>query len=200
MLNALKARELKQKLSSISVRTTRDSVQRIIGDGNKIKGAIKNLQNSLFQVPKNALQNWRNFVSDIHNKKSLDNLRAQQLKNTLGKIPTRVLKDSMQRTIGQGDLVKGALRRLQLCLDKKKRESFDRWNHFLDDIRQKKALDATRAQKLKNTLSSIQTRSIKDTVQRIIGQGSKVKGALRNLESTLSKVVPQALNIWKKFA
>jgi len=42
-LNAIKARELKDKLESIPSRTLKDGFDRIVGDGNKMKGVIKRM-------------------------------------------------------------------------------------------------------------------------------------------------------------
>ena len=44
-------------------RVLKDSQQRIVGEGNKIKGAFKDLENKLKQVPRDALKQWKDFVN-----------------------------------------------------------------------------------------------------------------------------------------
>ena len=43
ILDSMKAEKLKNALRKIPIRTLRDSYQRILGNGNKTAGALKNL-------------------------------------------------------------------------------------------------------------------------------------------------------------
>ena len=48
-------------------------------------------------------------------------------------------------------------------------------------------------------MGMIPNRVIKNTVKRIIGQGSIVAGLFNNLEHQVKKLPRDALNIWKKY-
>ena len=111
-MDNIRARELQLKLGSIPHRVSKDACQRIFGNGNKIKGAIKDLENRLKQIPRGALSNWKKFVDDIKAGKVIDNIRARELQLKLGSIPHRVSKDACQRIFGNGNKIKGAIKDL----------------------------------------------------------------------------------------
>ena len=179
VLDNLRSLKLSLVLSALPNRTTRDSVHRIIGQGDLVRGSIRRIQLSLNKLPKEALALWSKFVQDVKDKKLLDRVRAHQLKNTMEKIPNRSIKDSVQRIIGQGDKIKGALKSMQNSLNKRPRDALQAWKQFVQDIKDQKILDHLKAQQLKEKLGLIPTRKLKDAVQRVIGQGDAVKGALR---------------------
>ena len=110
MMDNLKAQQLVMILSVIPQRVLRDADQRIIGNGDKIKGAIKELEVKIKQIPREALAIWKKYIQKIKEGEILDNLKAQKLQFTLSQIPIRVLKDSTQRIFGNGNKIKGVLK------------------------------------------------------------------------------------------
>ena len=109
-LDNLRAQILEKTLNQIPSRTIKDSTQRIIGNGNKIKGALKELENKIKQIPRDAISIWRNYNLKVKEGLVLDNLKAQKLSITLKEIPLRTIKDSIQRIIGNGNKIKGVIK------------------------------------------------------------------------------------------
>jgi hypothetical protein len=62
LLNALKARELKECLEQIPNRVIKDAYERIVGDGSKVTGVIKRLLHAAHRKPREALKRWRDWV------------------------------------------------------------------------------------------------------------------------------------------
>ena len=103
-------------MNQIYIRVTRDATQRIVGGGNKIAGRLKELDYRLRQLPREALSIWRRFSEAVKQGKIVDNLRAVQLKATLTKIPIRTLKDACSRVFGNGSLIAGKIKELEVKL------------------------------------------------------------------------------------
>ena len=73
---------------------------------------LKNLENKLKKIPRDALKKWRDFNEDAKKGALLDAMRAQKLKHSMSKIPLRTIKDAENRIIGQGEKIKGMLKNL----------------------------------------------------------------------------------------
>ena len=177
----------------------RDASQRILGDGDKIKGALKELEVKIKQIPREALSIWKNYNLKVKEGKFLDNLRAQILEKTLNQIPLRTMRDASQRIIGNGDKIKGALRELEAKIKQIPRDALSIWKNYNLKVKEGMILDNLKAQNLSMTLSQIPMRVLKDSTQRILGNGDKIKGALRELEVKLKQIPRDALNNWKKY-
>ena len=65
-----------------------------MGQGDKVKGLLKNLENSIKNLPRDALNLWKKFNEDIKKGILLDNIRAQKLKYAMRRIPDRTMKDA----------------------------------------------------------------------------------------------------------
>ena len=199
ILDNLRAEKLEKKLSQIPLRTVKDAQQRIFGQGNKVTGMLKNLDNQIKKIPRDALRQWRNFNEKAKTGDILDNLRAQKLEKKLSQIPLRTVKDAQQRIIGQGDKVTGMLKNLDNQIKKIPRDAIRQWKNFNEKAKTGDILDNLRAQKLEKKLSQIPLRTVKDAQQRIFGQGNKVTGMLKNLDNQIKKIPRDALRQWKNF-
>ena len=49
--------------SKVSLRTLKDTSERILGDGSKVKGAIKKIFMTLQRMPKTAIEQWKKYNS-----------------------------------------------------------------------------------------------------------------------------------------
>ena len=199
ILDNIRAQQLLFTLKQIPVRTTKDATQRIIGNGNKIKAAIKELENRLKQIPRDALSKWRRYIDQIKSGEILDNIRAQQLLLKLKQIPIRVTKDASQRIIGNGNKIKAAIKELENRLKQIPRDALSKWRKYIDQIKSGEILDNIRAQQLLLKLKQIPIRVTKDASQRIIGNGNKIKGALKDLDYRLKQIPRDALGKWRKY-
>ncbi|OMJ93792.1 hypothetical protein SteCoe_3113 [Stentor coeruleus] len=195
----LRSQRLEISLDRIPRRKLKDAVQRILGDGSKAKGAIKNILSAIQKMPKNALERWRDYIKNIKTKGMLDNARAHKLQNVFDRIPRRVTKDAVERMIGEGNKIKGALKSIVNSLRKATKTAFVKWSDYIKDVKAKKLFDNIISQKLKIALSKIPNRALRDGFERIIGDGNKIKGAVNSILHNLKRRPRNALELWKKF-
>ena len=191
-------RSLKVKTcpEKIVIRTTRDSSQRILGGGNKIKGQLQTLINGLSNIPKKALRRWAKTVQDTKDKKLFDGARSAKLQLSLVRILRRTMKEAHERVKGlmfASPQVKGIIKRMDGILKRKPKEAFDRWRKYVQAVNNNEVLDGIKSQKLLNSLSKVTRRTLRDATQRIVGEGSKVKGAVRKIYSAMQKMPKIAL-------
>jgi hypothetical protein len=67
---------LKESLERIPNRIVNDAYERIIGNGNKLKGVMKSFINGIKQKPRDALQRWKQWIRDIKEKGLLDGAKT----------------------------------------------------------------------------------------------------------------------------
>jgi hypothetical protein len=199
MLDELHSQKLKNKLANIANRVLRDSVNRMIGKSDLVKGALKRLFMLYQEKTLLALIKWREYREDCRKKLILDALKSQKLKNALGNIPKRTLKDATERIIGNADKVKGVLRRLQLDLLHKCKDAFIRWKDFKQNCDKKLILDSLKTQKLKLSLSLVPKRTLRDALDRVVGDSDKVAGTLRRLQLHYNRKPKEAFDKWKDY-
>ena len=132
LLDGIRAQKLNQTLSKIPLRTTRDATQRIMGQGDKITGALKTLENRIKNIPRQALRSWKDHNDKVKRGKMLDNLRAQQLKNALGRLTLRTLRGSHNSVVLFESNVGKVLDRMDNFVKRRKKEAFSRWEKFVD--------------------------------------------------------------------
>ena len=198
-LDAAKSQQLKSALSKVPRRTLKDATQRILGDGNKVKGVIVGMFNQVRRKPKDAIQKWVNYAKEIDKKGFLDMIKSQKLKSALAGIPKRTLRDGFQRIIGNGDKVKAAINSLQGKIQKRQNQAYQKWLKFLADVKAKKIYDNLRSEKLRNALLGLPRRTVKDSFERIQGDGNKVKGALKSILNAYKRKPKEAYTLWKNF-
>ena len=119
--------------------------------------------------PKIAFDLWKNYIESVNKKQIFDGLRSQKLKNSLEKITKRTLRNSSQRIVGGGNVVKGALQKVVNGLRSIPKKALRSWRKYADDVKNKKLLDGTRSQKLKNVLSNLPRRTVRESYERIKG-------------------------------
>ena len=100
-------------MNQIPFRVSKDSVNRIIGNGNAIIGKIKELEKRLQKIPRGALRNWKKYVEEIKAGALMDGIKAQQLRFVMGQIPVRTVKDSINRIRGNGNAILGKFKELE---------------------------------------------------------------------------------------
>ena len=195
--------KLKTCLDKIPRRTVRDAFQRIVGDGDKVKGAIKQMCTSILKKPKFAFAKWAKFTQDVKKKTFFDALRSSQLKERLYNITRRTISRVSQIIQGDGDKVKGALKCIVSGLKNVPRKSLRSWVHKVEDIKHKNLFDNARTAKLKNALERLLRRTTKDTTERIKGVlfvAPTVRKTIRRMEQLLKKRPKAAFDRWRKYA
>ena len=141
----------------------------------------------LTDLPKDAIKRWKNYINSCHIGRILDNLRRQKLNLSLRKIPSRTLRNVCERLLGEGSLVKGAIKRIEFAIQKKPKIAFDLWKKFVKDCELKKVYDNARSKELKLCMSRITKRTEKEGFSRMINNNDRLKGLIRKLSKGLSK-------------
>lgn len=200
ILSALNARKLQESLYKIPQRTLRDAYQRIIGDGNKVQGAIRRILLAANRRPHDAFAKWRNYINDIKNKTLLDAIKARGLREALSKIPQRRLKDAYDRVVGGGDKVAGAMRRFVLSANRIPRDALYRWQRYVDACKNGDLLNAVKARRLREALHNIPFRTLNDAFKAVTANNrDKVALALKEVISNIIKRKANAWSKWKKY-
>jgi hypothetical protein len=70
------------------------------------------------------------------------------LNEHLHKIPQRTLRNGFNKVIGEGDNVKGAIRRMLIAYQKKPKDAFDQWKRYLEMVKNKQLLDTIKVKQL----------------------------------------------------
>ena len=195
----MRSQKLQKSLSKLTRFHLQSVTSRIIGGGNKVSGIIIECLQRLNKTPKLYLEHWKKYVQLIHKKQLLDSFKSEKLKNSLQNLTRRILRTSVQRMIGEGDNIKGAIKRIILSLNKKSKIALDAWKTYLHSCKTKNLFDNYRSEKLKNSLRNLTTRSIKNVLQRVTGEGSRAKGMLMLLSMKSQKVPRSALKCWKEY-
>ena len=199
LIDGMRAQQLQFKLAGIPHRTLKDAQQRVIGNGDKILGRLKELERNLQKIPREALRIWKNYIEKVKAGSLLDGIRAQQLKSLLSNIPFRVSKDAKERIIGNGNAVIGKLKELEKRLQNIPREALRNWKNYVEKVKAGALLDGIRAQQLKNIMNQIPFRVSKDSVNRIVGKGNVIIGKIKELEKRLQNIPRAALRNWKNY-
>ena len=95
--------------------------------------------------------------------------------------------------------VKSVIKRMDGLLKRKPKEAFDRWRRYVQAVNNKEVLDNVKSQKLLNTLNKVTRRTLRDATQRIVGEGNKVKGAIRKIYSTMQRMPKTAIEKWRGY-
>jgi len=129
----------------------------------------------LKRKPKEAFDRWRKYVLAVNNNEIFNGIRSQKLLNCLERIPKRKMRDATQRIAGDGDKVKGAVRKIYSAMQKMPKVALEKWRKYLEGLKNKDFFDNVRSLKVKTSLEKIIIRTTKDTTQRILGGGIKLK-------------------------
>ena len=187
MFDNVRSYKIKNFLIKIQNRPLRSYLNRLLGEGDLILGAIKKICLAYKNIPRVALRKWAKYIEHVHRHDFFDNLRSEKLKNSLTKIPVRNLRNIFERIIGDGDSIKGAIRRILIAFKFLTRNAFDTWSQFNISCSKKQLFDNCRSQKLRIAFQNIPRRVAKDAYSRIIGDGNKVKGAVKCIVSRKNK-------------
>jgi hypothetical protein len=199
IFDMMRSQKLRISFERIVRRVLKDSSNRVLEDGNVVKAILKSMLRKMINLPRDSLKIWKDYINNIKTNKLLDNLRSQKLKNSLQRIPIRILRNVSERLLGEGNMIKGAIRRITLAIQKKPKVAFDIWKKFIEGVKQKKFYDSARSVKLQICLQQIVRRTERDASLRIIGGGNKLKAVLQEVLARLSRIPKVAIDQWKKY-
>ena len=103
-----------------------------MGQGDKITGALKTLENKIKNIPRQALKQWKDHNDKVKSGKILNNLRAQKLKNSLARLTLRTLRGSHNSVVLFHSSIGKVLDRMDNFVKKRKKDAFSRWEKFVD--------------------------------------------------------------------
>ena len=172
--------QVKKVLNSLLHRLLLDAKTRIIGGGDKVKGVIKNMVTAIRKKTKITFTKWTTYVRAVKNKQIMDNHNTTKLKSCLRDAVRRTMKDGYTRIVGSGNKVRGVVKSILASIKKRPRNALKKWAKFAEDCDRKVLMDSVRSQKMNGTLNRIPRRTIKNALQRIIGD-SKIYRLLSKL-------------------
>lgn len=202
LINKYKLKMIAGNLNSLCRKRLRDSVLRIIGGGDKIKGVIQGLMNGLNKIPRVALTKWNKAVIELREYELKTNLKGSKLLNFMNRVTARVLNDACERIKGDAFMprgINGCLISLYHIWKKKPKEAFERWKKYLNIIDRNYLIDQLRQTKLQLTFTKISTRVLRSCLLLIMGEGNKIKGAFYIYISALLRRPKNAFDKWKFF-
>ena len=200
LFDRVRSQRLLTVIKSISVRTMREASKQIITAQDKIKHMFKLFAVEIKDNTKSAWSKWRAYVSEVKRGALLDAIKSQKLRKCIESVSRRIIKDALERVIGDGNKVKGALRRLEISCYKIRDSAFLIWKTSMINKRTRESLEKLRAQQLRSTLNKLPQRHVKDAVDRILGDGGKVAGCLRRLVIFVKNQQRESFDKWKQKA
>jgi hypothetical protein len=174
-------------LEKIPSRTIRDGFERIVGDGDKLKGVIKRMLKQYEKRAHDAFKKWKQWLADSKSRGLLNAIKARQLKEMLEKIPSRTIRDGFERVVGDGSKLKGVIKRMLKQYEKRAFDAFKKWKQWLADSKSRGLLNAIKARELKEKLERIPSRTIRDGFERIVGDGNKLKVFMKKMAKQCEK-------------
>ncbi|OMJ89287.1 hypothetical protein SteCoe_8584 [Stentor coeruleus] len=199
LLNAVKTQKLKNYLIKIPSQTLKSAFTRILSSESKAKSAVRTVIKQIIKRPKTVFQSWKKYINSCKNKNLLDNYRISKIKATFYKLTSKTCRGCFIRIIGEGDLIKGAIKKIVQCLESKKAHGWALWNIFIIQCKNKNILSNVNSFKLKGKIQGMIIRKVRDTFKRIIGNGNAIKGAIQSVMAKIIKRPKGALKAWSKY-
>jgi regulator of replication initiation timing len=198
LLTALKAQKLRFSLSKILSSTLKNAFNRLVTSENRVKSAIRRVIQNILKRPKTTFYIWKSYIQLCKSQIVLDNYKTSKLKSTLFRISSRVLRCTFDRIIGEGDLVKGALKKIVQCLGKKKTCAWNNWKIFDFKCKNRDIMTNVQSLKLKSKLIGVCLRTERCSFKRIANGGDAVKEALQNVITKILIKRQKYFKCWKK--
>lgn len=192
--------KLKYALLKISTRILRDFLQRVLGGGNKIKGAFMIYTSVILRRPKSAFDLWKKYIILMNQKKILDSLKFLKSENLIKKIILRTCKGTVERILGGGDRVKGAIQMIVQSMKYIPMITISKWSKITKEIKEKKLMDTFRSEKLKGKFSNLLRRTLRNTMSRFASSEISMtyaKSLMKRLDTILKKKHNIIFSRWK---
>ncbi|OMJ87657.1 hypothetical protein SteCoe_10583 [Stentor coeruleus] len=199
LLEQLRESKITFSLRRIYFRVTWDAVQRMLGEGNRIKGAFRIYISAILRRPKMAFDRWKYFLVLVKQLKLLDSLKSLKLKNHLKQIVLRKIRDATQRIIGGGNKIKGALQSIITRLKIIPLNALIRWSKTVKLINEKKLMDNVRSEKLKGRFLNIVRGKLRVVLKRIVSNEASisfVKSMFKWLEKAAKSKPKKYFKTW----
>ena len=84
-------------------------------------------------------------------------------------------------------------------LKRKPKQAFDLLRKFVRAVNKKAFLDGVKSRELKAELDKVAIRTFRDATERILGDESKVKGAIKKIYSSMQRMPNTPTKKWKKY-
>ena len=106
----------------------------------------------------------------------------------MNQIPFRVSKDSVNRIVGKGNVIIGKIKELEKRLQNIPRAALRNWKNYVETIKSGALMDGIKAQQLRYVMSQISVRTVKDSINRVRGNGNAILGKFKELEKRLQGI------------
>lgn len=178
LFDAVRSSNLKKHLENIHKKLIRDSLDRILGHGNKVRGHLRRiilqLQKSLFL----GFSEWKNWL--VHKRSSLLwlKLKSCTLNSALLKILEKRVRLTIDQIIGNGKMVLGKILRIAAHFKYKYLNCFCKWKEVMSKLKQR---DVQRGSKLPGFFMPATKKIMKVTLECIVGD--------RRIRRVIEKIV-----------
>lgn len=181
LLDAVRSLSLRKHLESILKKILRDSLDRVLGHGNKVRGHLRRiilqLQKSLFL----GFSTWKNWLITKRSSVLWLKLKSGSLKSIISKLVEKRLKSYIDRIIGNGKVAIGKILRVFAHFKFKYFNCFCKWKENVSKLKQR---DIQRASNIVFFLSRIAQKIMKIVLEGIIGD-KRVRTAIEKLIKNL---------------
>ena len=180
-------------MKKASIRTVRNTFSKITSRPYNSLWNLEKIRKTMIQYPRDILKTWKDNINNSEKKKLLNEKRYGFLKNGLRSVCARTIKSSFSEILTKPNLVKKGLNRIQNIMKQNIRDSLGKWKDYVSLCKNGDFFNSMRTEKLKARLLSITRRSANSVVERIIGDGSRLKGALKLLLTNIEKRLKSSL-------
>ena len=141
---------------------------------------------------------WVKFVDKCRQGKLLDACRSLNLRQHLENIHKATTRKTLDRVLGQGNQVRGYLRRMVFQIQKQQNSSFLAWKNLASEQRLAKIWKKFRASTLRSIAGRVSDKQLKTSFERIIGNGKRVLGHLMRVFSHFKYKYFRSFSGWKE--
>lgn len=141
---------------------------------------------------------WGKFVEKCKQGKLLDACRSLNLRQHLENIHKRTVRKSFDRVLGQGNQVRGYLRRMIFQIQKRQNSGFLAWKNLAAEQKLTNMWKKFRASTFKSIANKISDKQLKTSFERIIGNGKRVLGHLMRIFSHFKYKYFRSFSSWKE--
>jgi hypothetical protein len=93
----------------------------VLGDGNKVAGAMRRFILSAQKIPGDCINKWRQYVQMCKNGDIMNAMKARRLREIMNSIPRKTLKDTFSSvTADSKDKVIGAIKKFVSNIERRK--------------------------------------------------------------------------------
>ena len=186
-----------KKVGNRKLRVVMEKIKNVLPCLKIVEARFKIFEKIVKDMPKHGFYNWKFFIINQEKQSILNTLNSVKLMNLFGNTTRKVKKSSLNRILGGGSLVKGALKTLYTKISKLPQITFSIWKQKNDEYKQAQLKNQIKATKLEHFLLKIKQRLAKSILSQIINYKALLKLAIKHLITSFKAKTSKALTSLK---